>query len=755
MEHHCNVSLNALVSSVAPCVLNRTYGCATDGERGLHVWVEGGCRGAFKCDGQNVGICGEKGLSARARCSCAGNVTTRRSENHALRAESDRSILRPRHILPTEVIRMASSFARVTADNYSGADVDELCGVAARLENMSRTIQATELLPHAISAQRFRAYAGNASSLRSALIRRGCLTVPWPTKGGGAVDRAGDGTARGSAVGGSSRGVLTIKVLGGSMTDGRMNCHEAMHVKCEGALHQQQLAWPAQLERALSLSFPGCRVVVRNFARAASRSTLFLDEYARRSLVSNADDIIVADFSVNDVKGIPPNDTRTPRLIQAGMESLIRHVLWPNGQVLPHEPLYEPSAVAFDSSSDKPQQHGEASRVVNPKLQPVEHDEGALLLRPRQVLHLEAFSRDAISQGFHCAHSSASHLAVATHYAVPFLSFMQAICDGQATAERSRAPWQQLYPAGCGYLDMIGFDCKVHPGPSVHRLYAQLLTSYMLDQGAAAAQQLQSIRMAKNRPGSASAAAPSCGISSTRVTTASLATDSKHGVRANAPPFIAELAVLQGCPLALSSLDVSHSGCDGSSAASAPNDSLASYAQPRSQVRVRAAIGWHCYEDRPGKPGWIAEARVHAAGLRTSANATTTAVLNRLEVPMLVSTGKHGKVVIGYLRSYEGMSAARIRVVAPPQGGVGEAEVLAEVTLDGKWDSPTSQLDRAVIAITRRHPTSAAAKGATSSHAGSAAALLIVIVEQLPPRAHQSLSSGSSAKWKLLSLHSC
>ena len=86
---------------------------------------------------------------------------------------------------------------------------------------------------------------------------------------------------------------------------------------------------------------------------------------------------------------------------------------------------------------------------------------------PRLYLHFEARGLGGLS----CTQSAATHVAVATRHAVPYLSFMAAICNGSDVAAHTIFN-RQLYPAGCGWLDREGFDCGVHPGPTVHAAYA-------------------------------------------------------------------------------------------------------------------------------------------------------------------------------------------------------------------------------------------------------------------------------------------
>lgn len=83
---------------------------------------------------------------------------------------------------------------------------------------------------------------------------------------------------------------------------------------------------------------------------------------------------------------------------------------------------------------------------------------------------------------------------------------------------------------------------------------------------------------------------------------------------------------------------------------------------------------WKLYEDRPGKPGWIADgSRGHSV----------------LSFP--VQFGSARRLIISYLRSYEGLGKANVSVgtYAGRFSGKGDGK---EFMLDGHWDTHSSQV---------------------------------------------------------------
>ena len=102
------------------------------------------------------------------------------------------------------------------------------------------------------------------------------------------------------------------------------------------------------------------------------------------------------------------------------------------------------------------------------------------------------------------------------------------------------------------------------------------------------------------------------------------------------------------------------------------------------------AVGWRCYEDRPGKRGWISEDGVTYSGPNAvvvrSAGAPGFRVPDAPAPPLSfdVPLGST-KLTIAYLRSYDArMGVAKIWMDDDDQ---------AAVHLNGTWSSRTSQTD--------------------------------------------------------------
>ena len=215
-----------------------------------------------------------------------------------------------------------------------------------------------------------------------------------------------------------------------------------------------------------------------------------------------------------------------------------------------------------------------------------------------------------------------THATIARAYALPVISFMRAVCNDSATVAQSNEPTERHWRAGCSHLDSPGEACAPHPGPHTHTIYASLLARYILSQAAAAG----AARSASSRAGAPAA-------SGTLSIPEGPAPQGKG-------PFIlkaSELSALQGCSEPITSMETRKS-------CTLPRLSKSALCKRSPQSCSVSSPGWDCYEDRPGKPGWIA-------------NATTGGVL-AVRVRATVS----GSLVIGYLRSYEGMGNASLIV---------------------------------------------------------------------------------------------
>ena len=384
----------------------------------------------------------------------------------------------------------------------------------------------------------------------------------------------------------SNRGAtLQIGVIGGSMTSGSMNCHSMMHVPCQGQFKPRGLRWSDVLQKELSAVLP-CRVKVVNRALSASPMSVALSVKVRESLVSPLDAIIIEDWTINDYYATPSNAGSHARgMVAAAMELLIRR-----SRSMPARPAF---------------------------------------------IHMESITRPQLANCSHAAIDDA-HWPAAVHYGVPVVSFPRAICEASREPSGKLAfPYDtRFWRAGCKGLDSVEprhGPCAVHPGPTTHRFYAQLLASLLLSHASVAcAAPLAKIQMAVPLP----------------------------------PTLMPgpELDMMQGCLRTQSSVDAS-GGCGTQVALTG--------------ARLHLTGGWRCYEDVPGKPGWIANA--------TQATLEFTVRVN----------AHPGRVTISFLRSYTRMA----KILVGIDGHYSEEEG-AEI-LDGMWESKTSQLDFAVLNATK------------------------------------------------------
>ena len=411
---------------------------------------------------------------------------------------------------------------------------------------------------------------------------------------------------------------IRIGVLGGSMTDGSMNCHALAHVVCVGKNKPVARAWPAVLQTMLRDAlrpFP-CTVEVVPRATSASRVNLFLSEPELTRRVLPSDDLIIEDYSINDNKGIHPNDTHVRHQVQGGFELLARRTRALGMQLVHVE------ATAYSCST-------------------------------RGGDHVSDGTTDADS----AAPRENINEAVARFYGVPIVSFARA--TGWCQSKGANPLWL----GGCGALDTPGVLCGAHPGPSTHRIYANMLAAFILHQAANVAAQRHAT--ASGAGGSSSGCIGDDIVQQTLVDLGP--SDSPPSSIATNPSAVylpsKTLTALVGCPRPLAEINVVYTGCSGSRQA---------------LQRPARSVGWRCYEDRPGKPGWISTV--------ASPNVSST-----IEFPMRLSSG--GFVVVGYLRSYEGMARATVGI----DRRYGDAD--GAVTIDGLWHDPTSQLDYAVIPV--------------------------------------------------------
>jgi len=265
------------------------------------------------------------------------------------------------------------------------------------------------------------------------------------------------------------------------------------------------------------------------------------------------------------------------------------------------------------------------------------HEYTAQKLRARRTALIMTEAYPNFHSPLRCQpHVEHAHMAVARAYSLAVLSFMRAVCNESATATGSSWPAEQHWRAGCGAYDKEGLDCMPHPGPHTHRIYASLLAVHILR---------EAVRAAHTAPAEGGVGAD-----------ARLPALSEPPLAKGSGPFVlsaSDLEQMRGCVTPISTIDARK------------NCALPTLGGRR--VVKGSAQGWSCFEDRPGKPGWIA-------------NSTSDRTPRTLIIPV---RGTHnGYLVVGYLKSYEGMGRASLFV-----GG----DKSRAVTLDGRWGEGTSQ----------------------------------------------------------------
>ena len=219
---------------------------------------------------------------------------------------------------------------------------------------------------------------------------------------------------------------------------------------------------------------------------------------------------------------------------------------------------------------------------------------------------------------------------VAAFYNGSVVSMAAAICDAQPQAADAA---ERAWPGGCGELDTAGTACTHHPGPAAHARAATLLAAHVLSAACAA-------HGGSDVTGGGSDA---------------------H--RMMPQPAI----VLEEAPsiLPLAAL-AANEGCYRMRAHATTIDVTSTCGLPLESE------GWRCFEDRPGKRGWI-------SGVGSGA------LTWRLGVCVGSScAGSGGKVVVGYLRSYSGLGAAAVWLDGDRQ--------LARI-INGSWAERASQTD--------------------------------------------------------------
>ena len=293
--------------------------------------------------------------------------------------------------------------------------------------------------------------------------------------------------------------------------------------------------------------------------------------------------------------------------------------------------------------------------------------------KPPQVIHLDTWPPLASCE--EALLHDPVHEPIANHYAVPVLSFRRALCGRPGTItsrEGARAAWDAAWLAGCGKLNApmnySHSSCGVHPGSDTHEMVAHLLAYYIVRQAAIAAELACTGR--DHSTGNDADADHGEGLSAVRPKQAEPQQLARRwarlGVAAEAAAVTADIEPwlprwqldrLQGCAKPLTSVDWTTPTCCGEGACPG---------------LVRRAGGWRCYADRIDKPtGFIA----------TDAGATAE---------FSVRMSRLGRVVLSYLRSYEGMGRVRLALN-------GQYDSENATTLDGRWESTTSQTHATVL----------------------------------------------------------
>lgn len=459
---------------------------------------------------------------------------------------------------------------------------------------------------------------------------------------------------------------LRVLVVGCSMTQGFMNCGTTLPGK-QCTIPCDSMAWYRVLERRLQRGLPGCRIKMFRTTSRGGRTVTTAQRYETRVRRSAAH-IIITDLTVCDLRGV--TSSLDESRVRAGWETLIRRVL---------------------------------SEERSPAL-----------------VHIEswaAFSPMGACRTDKSAHRL--HLPLAERYGIPVTSFMLGVC-----AHHPQAAPLRHWRGGCSGnastcggafgadgLNEEGFECEPHPGPHTHNVFALLLSELILGEAK---------RMAMS-------SLPVLGLGGGKTQTgAAIRTARRGGQR---------LPLLQPVPLNLeatptvmpASIMTELAGCH---AHHGVNNALATldFAEGSCGQPTQNA-GWRCYEDRPGKRGWITEASL---GEDYGPGGTLS-----FAVPM-GST----KLTVAYLRSYDHrMGIAKIWL---------DEDKHAAIFLNGSWDSRTSQTDIRSERVQNLCKESCLAKRSLGKHRRGTAAQA-----KAPPLHKIHVQRVAGRKFKLLLLEVC
>lgn len=212
---------------------------------------------------------------------------------------------------------------------------------------------------------------------------------------------------------------LTIKVLGGSMTGGSMNCGFGSGHICRPT---PRAAWPALLRSYLSKSL-NCRVMVAVHAYGGSTLSSALANF--ESMVAKSDDLVITDYTVNMRRKDHGGDERD----DATSEAFLRRL--------------------------------------------------QSLRAPPALVELEAWAQMSGPLSMLC---TKPRLRLAQYYDQPMVSVMHAVCNASDTNSSAPADQFWRSGCGQLDSEGIRSACNAHPGPTTHSIYAALLAATLLRQ---------------------------------------------------------------------------------------------------------------------------------------------------------------------------------------------------------------------------------------------------------------------------------
>ena len=217
------------------------------------------------------------------------------------------------------------------------------------------------------------------------------------------------------------------------MAAGAMNCNA--RVICNGTNLAPHLAWPRKLQERLSAAVPRCRVEVSvlGYGGTTSETSAYtLGEVLKRHKSGQRPlDAVLLDTSTNDfVVSQWGHNTERRQYLLAAIESMVRRLEHAGVTAVLVDTLTGPS---FECPTKSPNMDASSAR--------------------RATLVGDSL-----------------YAPLAAHWGVPYVSLLSSSCA--ADPRDDKLHWR----AGCGALDMIGWDCVVHPGPSAHAALARVLS---------------------------------------------------------------------------------------------------------------------------------------------------------------------------------------------------------------------------------------------------------------------------------------